>query len=114
MRSLVLPLALLAALASSAAALTPDNLDPALSAKEQKKYDSLVGNPQEAQSFLITRDYVRKADKVNKGVIPARSFPPQRPTGFTPRYLLPEDALTINDALSKYLLSSDPSSWAVA
>ncbi len=77
-----------------------------MSSVEQQYYDSIKGNATAAQNFLITREYVRKAQAVVAGSLPAASFPAQKPSGFSVAYLLPDDPSTINTALGMYLAGS--------
>lgn len=119
MRPLILSLALLsvAAAASAAPALTPQSLRPAMTQEEQEYYDTIKNDPKTAQNFLITRDYVRKAQAVKSGKMSPLSFPSQRPAGFSVDYLLPDDPGVINDALGMYLsakLAAGGNPWAIA
>lgn len=103
MRSIILSLALLPALPIFSAALSPEDLRPALSSTEQKFYAKIQGDPDAAQSFLITREYVRKAQAVKSGALSPLAFPSEKPDGFNVAYLLPNDPSVINVAMGKYL-----------
>lgn len=103
MRPIVLSLALIPALAAFAAALSPGDLRPGLTAAEQKFYATLQDDPDAAQSFLVTRDYVRKAQAVKSGALSPLSFPAEKPDGFNVAYLQPNDPSVINIAMGKFL-----------
>jgi len=110
-----LSLALLAALAASAAALEPGDLKPALTSQESKYYESIKADPNVAQNFLATREYVRKAkyvaDHPDDSAAAARL--PDKPAGFTVRYLLAGEANVINTAISLNILAnSKGTAWA--
>lgn len=112
MRPNILSLALLSSLTVSAYAtyLSPSSLNPEMTPVEQQYYNTIKGNATPAQNFLITRDYVRKAQAVVSGEASPSSFPAKKPFGFSVTYLLPDDASTINTALGMYLTDSAGSS----
>ena len=100
--ALFLPLCLLSSLSTAALALSPADLKPAMTSDESSYYETIKGDPAAAQSFLVTRDYVRKAQAVVDGALPPLSFPAKKPHGFTAKYLLPDDPAVINNALGMY------------
>ena len=106
MRPILVLLILLGLAAAPALALSPSDLKPAMTAEESDYYDTIKADPSAAQSFLVTRDYVRKAQAVVSGSLPPLSFPGKRPAGFTVDYLLPDDPSTINEALGMYLAAA--------
>jgi hypothetical protein len=55
------------------------------------------------KSFIVTRSYVRLAKQVVDHKLPPLNFPPRKPEGFTVKYLLPDDATALNQALGDYL-----------
>jgi hypothetical protein len=88
MRTLILALAVVAAFAARASALTPGELNP----QEQAVYATIKADPAAAASFLATRDYVRKSDAVlaapqNKKLAIAFA----RPKNYSAKYLLAGD-----------------------
>lgn len=104
MRALMLSLALLPSLAVFSAAIAPGDLRPALTNAEQKFYQQkLQSDPTAAENFLITREYVRKAQAVQAGTLSPLSFPPEKPAGFNVAYLQANDPSVINSALGKFL-----------
>jgi hypothetical protein len=65
--------------------------------QEQDYYARLTGD--DAKNFIITRSYVRLCEQVVERKLPAAQLP-DRPAGFTVRYLLPEDPTVTNRALA--------------
>jgi hypothetical protein len=55
-------------------------------------------DPEVKKNFVITRSYVRIAQKVVDKKIPAEAFP-AKPKGFSVQYLLPDDPTVINQAM---------------
>jgi hypothetical protein len=104
--AIFLSLSLLSSFATAAFALSPSDLNPAMTSQESTYYDTIKADPTAAQSFLITRDYVRKAQAVVDGSLAPISFPPRKPAGFTVKYLLPDDPSVINTALGMYLVAN--------
>ncbi|HEX4048820.1 MAG TPA: hypothetical protein VH309_13335 [Elusimicrobiota bacterium] len=117
MRPAIISLALIAAFAAKAHALQPGDLSPALTAQESKYYQGIQSDPTASQNFLITRDYARKAKFVTdhpKDINAAANLP-DKPLGFSARYLLPGEATMINDALSLSIIAgmkTSASPWA--
>jgi hypothetical protein len=107
MRRIALALSILAASAASAAALTPGDLSP----QEQQLYATFKANPTSAQNFLITRDYVHQAQATVSNPSNAASFP-DKPAGFSVRYLLPGDKDIINQAVSLSVAAMAKTLWA--
>jgi hypothetical protein len=90
--------------AVAARELTPAQiLKPAeLTAEELTYYKTLI-DPAEAKNFILTRSYMRLAQKVADHKMPALQLP-DHPVGFSPDYLLPgEDA--VNDKATSALLA---------
>ncbi len=85
-----------------AAPMTPGQfVQPAdLSPVEMEFYRSLA--PDAARDFLVTRSYVRVCKSVVEYKTPALQLP-DRPEGFSAKYLLPTDPNIINRALIFYL-----------
>jgi len=82
---------------SPAQTISPRDLD----AEEQEYYKTLT-DPVKAKNFIVTRSYVRLAQKVLDHKLPPLEFP-QKPDGFSVAYLLPDDPSIINQALGAYL-----------
>jgi hypothetical protein len=102
---------LFSVLATPAFAVSPSDLRPPMTSQESAYYDTIKADSSAAQSFLITRAYVRMAQAVADGSLSPLSFPSQKPAGFTVKYLLPDEPSVINKALGMYLeatLKADP------
>jgi hypothetical protein len=56
-------------------------------------------NPTAASDFLVTRSYVRLCQQVLDHMLPAAQLP-DKPVGFSAKYLLPTDPNVINRALA--------------
>src|ERR1700757_4086168 len=97
--ALLTSLCLMSLFATAAFALSPSDLTPPMTSQESAYYETIKDDPTAGESFLVTRDYVRKAEAVVNGSLAAASFPPQKPKGFTVKYLLPDDPAVINKAL---------------
>ncbi len=69
--------------------LTPDEL----------AYYNRATDPAIKKNFIVTRSYVRLAEKLIAKKIPAWEFP-VTPKGFSVKYLLPNDQAIINKAVS--------------
>lgn len=96
MRQAILALAALAAFIGRASALTPRNLNP----QELARYETIKSDPRAAESFLATRDYVRKAAAVVAAPRNKRlALELKRPKSFNERFLLAGDAEKINAAV---------------
>lgn len=98
---LFLPVALfaLSGLPALAQALSAAQLvDPGdFTQQERDYYAKLTGD--DAKNFIITRSYVRLCEEVVEHKLPAAQLP-DKPIGFTVRYLLPEEPTVINRALA--------------
>ena len=94
--TLAFPLAalILSLAASGARALTPAELNP----QEQQRYAALKSDKAAAESFLVTRDYVRKAKAVVEGKGSAMAFPDE-PDQFDAKYLFPGESKTLQKAI---------------
>lgn len=97
MRTAILALAVAAACAVRASALTPKDLTP----KEQAQYAKIKANPKSAESFLATRDYLHLAtavvaDPKNKPLVMSL----KRPKAYDDRYIFDDAEVAIlNDAI---------------
>jgi hypothetical protein len=69
-------------------------------------YYNKATDPEVKKNFIITRSYVRIAQKVVDKKIPPEAFPVTKPAGFSVQYLLPDDAHVINEALGLALAKS--------
>jgi hypothetical protein len=65
---------------------------------EERAYYNNATDPVVKKNFIITRSYVRLAQKVVDKKMPASQFPASRPKGFSVAYLLPDDPSVINQA----------------
>ena len=74
-----------------------------LTAKEADFYNK-ASDPEVAKNFIITRSYVRLCQKVNDKTMPAEQLP-DKPLGFSARYLLSGEATMINHALSDSIIA---------
>jgi hypothetical protein len=63
-------------------------------------------DPAVKKNFLVTRSYLRIAQKVVDKKLPASAFPVIKPTGFSVQYLLPDDPHVINEAMGLALSKS--------
>ena len=87
-------------LAAPALALTPRQLTP----REQQVYQTVKNDPNEAAAFLATREYVRKAQAVINGSLPAIKMP-DKPANFEDQYLFPGEVDLVNRAVSLALFA---------
>jgi len=69
-------------------------------------YYNKTTDPEVKKNFIITRSYVRIAQKLVAKKIAPEDFPVAKPTGFSVQYLLPDDAHVINEALGLALAKS--------
>jgi hypothetical protein len=69
-------------------------------------YYKKATDPEVKRNFIITRSYVRIAQKVVAKKISPEEFPVAKPAGFSVQYLLPDDAHVINEALGLALAKS--------
>ena len=74
----------------------PTDLTP----KELNYYQQHAGEAEVAKNFLITRSYVRLCQQVIDKKLPATKLP-DKPLGFSVRYLLPGEANMINEAIAQ-------------
>ena len=74
-----------------------------LTAKESKYYTT-IKDPVVAKNFIITRSYVRLCQAVVDGESPAESLP-DKPLGFSVRYLLVGEATMINKAIAASIIA---------
>jgi hypothetical protein len=79
--------------------LKPSELTP----KELDYYNKL-SDPDVAKNFIITRSYVRLCEKVIDREMPAEQLP-DKPLGFSVRYLLAGEATMIDRALSDSIVA---------
>jgi hypothetical protein len=70
-----------------------------LNAAEQKQYQAIT-DAKDKDSFLITRDYVRKAQAVVDDKAPALTFP-GKPKGFRSKFISSDEKDIINEAVVK-------------
>ena len=78
--------------------VTPTQLTP-----EERDFYNEAGDPTVKKNFIITRSYVRLAQKVASKEIPPDSFPRRKPKGFSVQYLLPNDPRVINEPVGRAL-----------
>jgi len=79
-------------------------LKPAdLTEKELDYYKKLV-DPEIAKNFIMTRSYVRLCQQVTDKKMPAERLP-DKPLGFSVRYLLAGEATMINHAISDSIIA---------
>jgi hypothetical protein len=90
--------AIAASLATMASAMSPSDLKPTLSADESARYESLKSDSAKAQSFLITRDYVRKCKAVVDGAADPNSLPDQ-PDEFDDHYTSSDERKMMSKAI---------------
>jgi hypothetical protein len=84
----------------SAFELAPSQiLKPADLTPDELAYYNGATDPVIKKNFIITRSYVRLAEKIVAKEIPAWQFPGRKPDGFSAKFLLPKDPSVINEAL---------------
>jgi hypothetical protein len=81
--------------------VTPADLTPV-----ERDYYNKATDPQVKKNFIITRSYVRLAQKVVDKALPPEAYPTAKPNGFSVQYLLPDDAHVLNEALGLALAKS--------
>lgn len=98
----------LASSASGGALLRPGQTlkQAELTPEERAYYDKLVGGPRIQRAFLATRSYVRLAQEVVSGELPAIQLP-DRPDDFDSKYLLSDETVMLNRALVVQLTAKD-------
>lgn len=96
MRKAMLALAAVAAFVANASALTPKDLNP----QELAQYNKISGDPKSADSFLATRDFVRKCAAVNAAPEnKALAIALKQPKNLNGKYLSAADNETIDGAI---------------
>lgn len=109
MRQLILALALLASFAGRASALTPNDLNP----QERARYEAIKSDPKAADSFLATRDYVRKSAAVVAAPDNTKlAMELKRPKNFDAKYLMAGEVEKINAAVKLSLTALAESMYA--
>jgi len=90
---------------AEASALAPSQIlkPTALTAKELDYYKKLV-DPNIAKNFIMTRSFVRLCQQVVDKKMPAERLP-DKPLGFSARYLLAGEASMINRAISESIVA---------
>ena len=83
---------------SSSQTLKPTDLTE----KESDYYNKLT-DPEVARNFIMTRSYVRICQGVVDKKIPPEQLP-DKPMGFSVRYLLAGEATMINRAISEFII----------
>lgn len=75
----------------------------ALTPREAAYYAKLT-DPDTARNFIITRSYVRLCQAVVDKTLPAGQLP-DKPVGFSVRYLLPGEVQMINSAIASNIVA---------
>jgi hypothetical protein len=90
---------------ASAQVLSPAQIvNPANLTEKESAYYQKLTDPVVAKNFLVTRSYVRLCQQVIDHKLPAIQLP-DKPLGFSVRYLLPGEATLINTALSESIIA---------
>lgn len=79
---------------AAAQLITPADMTPV-----ELDYYNKAADLQVKKNFIITRSYVRLAQKVVAKTLAVDAFPMVKPNGFSVQYLLPDDPPVINQAL---------------
>lgn len=109
MRKAILALTVVAAFAGRASALTPSDLNP----QELARYETIKADPKAAESFLATRDYVRKSAAIVASPTNTRiALELKRPKNFDAKYLMAGDVDKINAAVKLSLTALAESMYA--
>jgi hypothetical protein len=90
--------AMAASFATVALAMSPSDLKPTMSAEESARYETLKSDSVKAQSFLITRDYVRKCKAVVDHTVDPNSLPDQ-PDEFDDHYTSSDERKMMSKAI---------------
>jgi hypothetical protein len=77
---------------------------PAELTQKEGDYYRTLSDPEVAKNFLLTRSYVRLCQQVIDHKLPAIQLP-DKPLGFSVRYLLPWEATLINAAISESIVA---------
>jgi hypothetical protein len=77
---------------------------PADLTQKEGDYYRTLSDPEVAKNFLLTRSYVRLCQQVIDHKLPATELP-DKPLGFSVRYLLPGEATLINAAISESIIA---------
>ena len=77
-------------------------IKPAELTQKKADYYQKLTDPEIARNFLITRSFVRLCQQVIDRKLPPRELP-DKPLGFSARYLLAGEATMINSAISESL-----------
>ena len=85
--------------------LSPSDLKPPMTKEERTYYDSIKADAPAEQSFLTTRNHVRKARAVVNGSLSALSFPDQ-PLGYSGKYLLSGESKLVRKAVDMHSTAS--------
>jgi hypothetical protein len=75
-----------------------------LTPKELAYYKTIT-DPEVARSFIITRSYVRLCQSVMERKMPAEQLP-DKPLGFSARFVLPSEVTMINDAIADSIVAA--------
>jgi hypothetical protein len=90
---------------TSAQVLSPAQIvNPANLTEKESAYYQKLSDPEVAKNFIVTRSYVRLCQQVIDHELPAIQLP-DKPLGFSARYLLPGEATLINTALSESIIA---------
>jgi hypothetical protein len=91
---------------ASAQSLTPDQIVKTSNLTQQEiDYYQKLSDPVMAKNFLLTRSYVRLCQQVIDHRLPAVQLP-DKPLGFSVRFLLPGEATLINTAISDSIIAA--------
>ncbi len=94
-----------AAQALAAAAIAPSQiLKPSDLTQKELDYYNKLSDPDVAKNFIMTRSFVRLCQKVMDKKMPAEQLP-DKPLGFSVRYLLAGEATMINQAISASIVA---------
>jgi hypothetical protein len=77
---------------------------------KESAYYAKIADPEVAKNFILTRSYVRLCQDVMNKIMPAEKLP-DKPLGFSVRYLLPGEPTMINQAIAASIIAechSDP------
>ena len=83
---------------------TSQILKPAEMTEQETAYYQKLTDPQIKKNFIETRSYVRLCQQVVDHRLPAVQLP-DKPLGFSVRYLLPGEANLINKAIAENIIA---------